>query len=76
MLWRSPEKAAAWVVQVNDENRRQRLIRTVAGYWAQSNKTAADQWLSQLGLPDEQRQKMLKPMGRNGYLDYLGDDME
>jgi hypothetical protein len=71
LLRNSPEKAAVWAVQVTDENRRQQLISAVAGYWAQSNKTAAEQWLIQLGLSDEQRQKMLKPTSRDDYLDYM-----
>ena len=58
---RAPEAAAHWAMAITDEKRRLDALRTVDRLWRGQNANAAQAWLANSRLTQEQQQTVREP---------------
>jgi hypothetical protein len=60
--WQFPDIAAPFADKISDLNQRNSAIENVARQWLQVDRKSAEDWLAQTQLPDDRKQRLLKPV--------------
>ncbi len=59
--WERPLEAIQWAEQIEDEQKRELALITIARHWREKDESASEAWLAQSGLSEEARRQARIP---------------
>ena len=61
IAYQYPELAAPWAEALTEETARNSALENVAQQWLRTDSTSARAWIDKTSLPDDVKQRLLKP---------------